>query len=474
MKQVEELSHPWDLPWHVDAEDQIGSLAEAEAPFAPAEAEAGSTTDPFALYFQQMGSIPLLSRPQELELTGRVDRLRRRYCHATLCSATVLTYVADAFESIYAGERSLERTINEVPSLGFTAAQIRAQLPQRVRQLRQLVEECREEYHQFLQAASASEQRRHRRAHRSRLRQAVTVAESLSPRVELLDRWASELQLPVAQQQDLREWMLQHQATPEELGRLREVQQRRRSVYQKARRQLAEANLRLVVSIAKHYRGQGLAFADLIQEGNSGLMRAVDKFDHRLGWKFGTYATWWVRQGITRALADHTRTVRVPGHQVSMLRAMDRVHGELTAQRGSEPTLEEVAAVLDISAKEARILQTARYQPASLDVAFTVDQDEGTLHDFLEDSSAPDLVQAVDQGLLRERIAEVLRSLAPRDREIIELRFGLNDGQPQSLDEISQRFGITRERVRQIEVRSLKKLRQPERSARLAGFAEVA
>ena len=202
-------------------------------------------------------------------------------------------------------------------------------------------------------------------------------------------------------------------------------------------------------------------------------MRAVDKFDHRLGWKFGTYATWWVRQGVTRALADHGRTVRVPSHQVSVLRAMDRVRGELTARSGTEPSLEEIAVELDITLAEARALAVAAHQPASLDVPFAAGHDDGALQDFLSDPGTPDLGREVDHHILRERIDEVLRCLAPRDREVIELRFGLRDGRPRSLDDIAQRLGVTRERVRQIEARGLEKLRHPDRSARLAGFAEV-
>jgi RNA polymerase primary sigma factor len=193
-----------------------------------------------------------------------------------------------------------------------------------------------------------------------------------------------------------------------------------------------------------------------------------------LGWKFGTYATWWIRQGITRALADHGRTVRVPSHQVSVLRAIDRVRGELLARNGIEPEAEEIAAVLGIPAEEVRVLQAASHQPASLDDSFAGEHNDGALQDFLSDRSTPDLAREVDLRMLRERLNEVLRCLDPRDREVIELRFGLKDGRPQSLDEIAQRFGITRERIRQIEARGLEKLRHPERSARLAGFAEVA
>src|SRR5262249_44357293 len=242
--------------------------------------------------------------------------------------------------------------------------------------------------------------------------------------------------------------------------------------YQRARRELAEGNLRLVVAIAKRYRGRGLAFADLIQEGNRGLMRAVDKYEHRMGFKFGTYATWWIRQGITRALADNARTVRVPCHQVGTLADMERIRGELALEHGREPTVEEIAASLGVTPEETRSLRAVARHPISLHEPLG-GEGERALSDFLDDPGADHPGQTVDQHLLRERIAEVLRSLTPRAREVIELRFGLRDGQPRTLDEVARTYGITRERIRQIEARGLIKLRQPVRSQRLAGFTET-
>ncbi len=462
-----------------------------------AEAGEASADDPFSVYLEQMGSVPLLSRPQELELAGRLDRLRRRYRRAALWSGEVLHRVVETFDRVRAGELQLERTIDEVPSLGLTVGRIRARMPRHIGKLRRVLDEAREEFRRGLRARSAAERARRRRAHRSTLRRAVALAEGLSPRTELLDAWTAELAMfatrmdELARQaasrprsaagraevarrrKELRAMALRLQATPDEMtGHLR-VLEARRSAYLEARGRLAEANLRLVVSIAKHYRGQGLSFADLIQEGNRGLMRAVDKYDHRLGWKFGTYATWWVRQGVQRALADHARTVRVPSHQVSVLRAMDRVRSELTVRRGTEPGVEEVAAALRIPAREVRTLQTAAHQPVSLDTPLGGDGD-GALQDFLRDPGSPDTAREVDRQLLRDRIGEALRCLPARDREVIELRYGLTDGRERSLAEVAARFGITRERVRQLEARGLEKLRQPDRTARLAGFADAA
>jgi RNA polymerase primary sigma factor len=241
--------------------------------------------------------------------------------------------------------------------------------------------------------------------------------------------------------------------------------------YQKARRALAEANLRLVVSIAKRYRNRGLPFADLIQEGNRGLMRAVDKYEHRMGFKFGTYATWWIRQGITRALADHARTVRVPCHQIGMLAAVERVRSELVLKLGKEPSVEEIATELKVTPPEVRSLRAVGRHPVSLNDPIG-DDGERALEDFLGGKFDPNPGDLVDQCLLKDRMIEVLKSLSQREREVLELRFGLDDGTPKTLDEVARRYGITRERIRQIESRGLLKLRQPPRSNRLAGFAD--
>lgn len=200
-------------------------------------------------------------------------------------------------------------------------------------------------------------------------------------------------------------------------------------------------------------------------------MRAVDKFEHRLGFKFGTYATWWIRQGIQRALADNARTVRVPCHQISILAALERVRCELLAANGKEPTIEDIAAVLGTSPDEAKSLRAVARPPLSLHEPMG-DDAERALSEFIDDRQVTSPGDHVDATLLKERIGEVLRSLTPREREVIELRYGLKDGHPRTLDEVAKCYGITRERIRQIEARSLSKLRQPMRSQRLAGFAE--
>jgi RNA polymerase primary sigma factor len=455
-----------------------------------------SPDDTLGLYLRQMGAIPLLSRKEELELAQRLETARRRYRHAALLSWQVLVRVLDTFSRVQAGDLAVDPTIDVVTSLGLSREKILARMPYNIRTLRSLINKAVGEFRMMLRSSSSGTQARIRRSLWRRSQKAVVLAEELSPRIDLLDRWTDELEHHAAKMTELarqiasggrssadreertkrikllRDLMLLVQATPEDLARLVDVLRRRRARYQLARRELAEGNLRLVVSIAKRYRGRGLAFADLIQEGNRGLMRAVDKYEHRLGFKFGTYATWWIRQGITRALADHARTVRVPCHQVGMLAAIERVRGELTVQHGREPSVEEIAAVLGVTPEETRSLRVVGRHPVSLHEPLGGDG-ERALEDFLGDSDASNPGLAVDQHLLKERIGEVLRSLTPREREVIELRFGLRDGHPRTLDEVARTYGITRERIRQIEARGLLKLRQPNRSQRLVEFARA-
>jgi RNA polymerase primary sigma factor len=241
-------------------------------------------------------------------------------------------------------------------------------------------------------------------------------------------------------------------------------------VYQRARQELAAANLRLVISVAKQYQGRGLPLADLIQEGNSNLMRAVDKFDYRLGWRFATYATWWIRQGVTRAIEDGSRTVRVPCHRAALLRQIERGQLDLLAEHQRNPTLEEIAEKFRITPAEVHSLLLSGRPPLRLD-SHVGAEDEDSFLSRLVDREAAEPAEEVDQLLLKERISQMLYSLAPRDREVIELRFGLHGGNPCSLEEIAQRYGVTRERIRQIEVRALRKLRGPRYRKLLAGFA---
>ncbi len=499
-----------DRPWPDDIYSEepgfsagaLSKIADAEpepvdddeaAPAIGTKSSSKSSDDALGLYLKQMGAIPLLNRKQELELAQRLETARMRYRHAALTSRYVLDRVVETFTRIKAGKQALDPMIDVVTSLDLSRERILARIPGHLRTLGHVLHGAADDFRQLLRAGGPRARARQRRQLYRRMRKAIHLAGELSPRTELLEFWTKQLQTwatqvnELARQIDscgrsaadrqragklvkqLRDLMLESQTTPEELGMLVRVLDSRWTIYLKARRELAEGNLRLVVSIAKRYRGRGLAFGDLIQEGNRGLMRAVDKYEHRMGFKFGTYATWWIRQGITRALADHARTVRVPCHQVGMLAAIERVRGELAVQQGREPTIEDIAATLGLTCEEARSLRQVGRHPVSLHEVLG-DDGERTLEDFLGDPNATSPTQTVDNHLLRERIFDVLRSLTPREREVIELRFGLRDGRTRTLDEVARCYGITRERIRQIEARGLIKLRMPNRSQRLAGF----
>lgn len=481
-------SHDDELPLLVD-ELPPGEGEEAEDdPHAP--------DDALGLYLRQMGAIPLLTRPQELALAVQLETQRWRFRHATMSCWRTLGRIVETFERVQRGQLALDPTIDVVNTLGLTRENILKRMPHHLPTLRNLLKKADEAFRDLLKATSGAARARLQRELWRKMHKARTLAEELSPRIDLLDHWTDELRMIARQMgelavqaeaggnsaearerrakatKQLRELQYEVRMQPDELARFVAILELRRRHYQKARRELAEGNLRLVVSIAKRYRSRGLPFSDLIQEGNRGLMRAVDKYEHRLNFKFGTYATWWIRQGITRALADHARTIRVPCHQVGTLARVERVRGELSVQQGREPTVEEIAAVLGVTPEETQSLRVVARHPVSLHEPLGGDG-ERALEDFLDDPDATNPGKAVDQHLLRERIGEVLRSLTPREREVIELRFGLRDGQPRTLEEVARAYGITRERIRQIEARGLLKLRQPLRSQRLAEFAET-
>lgn len=485
-----------DADTDADEDEDEVEPAEPELREIAEEQESGQgADDALGLYLRQMGAIPLLNRTDEIEVATRLERARDRFRFAAMRCPFIANKALRLFERINAGQMALDPNIDVVSTANLKREQILARLPQHIPTLQKLLKKDEEEFAADLFVDNADKRLSWKRKHLRRAKKLSALMAEISPRTENLERWLDEfnkkgralleamdahgLKEPrtgaarINRNKVLREWILSVRMEPEEFRRKIRMLRKLQFVFQKVRRELAEANLRLVVSIAKKYRNRGLPFADLIQEGNRGLMRAVDKYEYRMNFKFGTYATWWIRQGITRALADHARTVRVPCHQIATLSAIERVRGEMQAASGREPSIEEISKKLGVKPDDTKSLRAVGKHPVSLHEPVG-GEGERALEDFLSDHATINPGQTVDEHLLRERISEVLKSLAPREREVIELRFGLRDGHPRTLDEVARVYGITRERIRQIEARGLLKLRQPVRSQRLKDFKEGA
>ena len=477
-----------------DLDDREDSPADPEATGThPSVFE--SSDDPVKTYLAQMGKIPLLTRPQEISLARRVEIYRGQYRRKVLECDYALRAAVTLLHQVQDGSLAFERTLRVARTDNLEKGQIVGRMPQNLATLDELVRRNRVD---FRTAASPRLPRAVRCAARVRLgqrrRRAVTLVEELglrvgrihplmkklqqiSQRMNELRRQARELECHAGTKdkrlglrRELRRLMRFTLETPDGLARRLGAVASRLAAYQKASRELAAGNLRLVVSIAKKYRNRGLTFLDLIQEGNAGLMRAVDKFEYRLGYKFCTYATWWIRQAMTRAVPDQARTIRVPVHIFGNMIKLRAAATQLGQQLQREPRVEETAQAAGMELEDARRALRFFPNPASLDRPLG-EGDDTAFASLIEDDRTESPLASVFRGSLREAIDGVLKTLNARERTIIQMRFGLADGFPYTLEEVGRVFNVTRERIRQIEAKAIRKLQQPDRSKQLAGFA---
>jgi RNA polymerase primary sigma factor len=452
--------------------------------------------DPVRIYLMQMGEIPLLNRSEEIAAAKRIERTRVKFRHSMLASDYILQAAANLLQKVRDGQLRLDRTVEVSVTNVREKKHIMSLLEPNLHTLVHLLERNRADFQLVVNKKRPLQERRAAwRRVISRRHKAVRLVEEvglrtprLQPLLDKLNEIAQRMGQLTAELADLRRQGIEAERAGELRKELRYLMwltlespatlrrrvantARLQEEYDAAKRVLSAGNLRLVVSIAKRYRNRGLSFLDLIQEGNTGLMRAVDKFEYARGYKFSTYATWWIRQAITRAIADQSRTIRVPVHMIETMSKVRNVSRELLQNNGHEPSLEETATQARLSIDETNcVLQMSR-QPLSLDQPVG-DHDDSYFGEFLQDYREEDPLHDMNQDLLKSRIADVLNALNYREREIIRLRYGLADGYAYTLEEVGKIFSVTRERVRQIEAKAVRKLQHPVRSRQLAGFLD--
>jgi RNA polymerase primary sigma factor len=452
------------------------------------------TDDPIRMYLSQMCRIPLLNREEEIIMAKKIELTRKRFRRNLLRSFCALVNTVETLERVHKGELPFDRTIKVSLTERLTKEQISARMPTNLATIKHLMEVQQRDFAVQISKRATDEEKQAARkryfSRRAKLLQLVEelslrtrrvqpmmkVIEDLSQKMDRLQRLLKQLKSENAPatrlnpvREELRLLMLKTLETPTSLRNRCERLRKELREFERVKRELSSGNLRLVVSIAKKYRNRGMSFLDLIQEGNTGLMRAVDKYEYRRGFKFSTYATWWIRQAITRAIADQARTIRIPVHMIDVLSKLQQTAKRLQHELGRMPSHEETALAAGIDLEESLHVLDIGRTPVSLDRPIG-EGDDCSFGEFVEDSHTDNPLKLANNGLLREKIDELLKTLTFREREIVRLRYGLADGYCYTLEEVGRIFKVTRERVRQIEAKAVSKLQHPVRSSELSEY----
>jgi len=464
----------------------------------PAEDLPRPSDDPIRMYLSQMAEIPLLTREEEISLAKKIEVTRKQFRRSVLGCYYAMQLTVEALHRVHKGTLPFDRTIKVSLTERLTKEQILARMPHNLPTLDHVLEQNRDNFDRLIRhSTDAAEKSRARSCFIRGRRKTLQLVEELSlrtrriqPLMHQLEEFSSKMKeirdrikdlkrsrsKKAAEERynlrrELHDLMVLTQESPVSMERRCERIRKQFLDYDNVKRQLSSGNLRLVVSIAKKYRNRGLSFLDLIQEGNTGLMRAVDKYEYRRGFKFSTYATWWIRQAITRAIADQARTIRIPVHMIDVLSKLRNTQKGLLQEMKREPTTEEIAKRSGMTVDEVRRVMDIGRHPVSLDRPVG-DGEDNSFGEFVEDVESDNPVRKANNGILRQRIESLLKTLTYREREIIRLRYGLGDGYTYTLEEVGRIFKVTRERVRQIEAKAVRKLQHPIRSHQLEGFLE--